>query len=215
MEDIRKEMRDLRRDFNYGTLDVKEVPQNPFDLLKVWLDDAVKLKIKDANAFVLSTAVNNQPDARVVLIRDVTDKGIHFYTNYASKKAAELEANSKAAVNIFWADMDRQIRMQVEVKKLDKKLSDDYFKTRPRKSQLGAWASAQSEILESRLQLEDRIEELDKRFEGQEVPRPEFWGGYELVPSYFEFWQGRPSRLHDRIIYEGSKGNWNTKRLYP
>ncbi len=215
MEDIRKEMRDLRRDFSYGTLDVKDVPKNPFDLLRTWLDDAVKLEIKDANAFVLSTAINNIPDARVVLIRDITDKAIHFYTNYGSKKASELEVNPNAAVNVFWADMDRQIRMQVEVKKLDKKLSDDYFKTRPRKSQIGAWASIQSSALESRQKLEDRIEELEKRFEGQEVPRPEFWGGYELVPSYFEFWQGRPSRLHDRIIYEGSVREWNTKRLYP
>jgi len=215
MEEIRKDMRDLRRDFDYGTLDVKDAPENPFDLLKKWLDDAVKLEIKDANAFVLSTSVNNQPDARVVLIRDITEKGIHFYTNYGSKKATELGENSNAAVNIFWPDMDRQIRMQVEVKKLEAALSDDYFRTRPRKSQIGAWASEQSQELESREKLEDRMLELEKRFEGQEVPRPDFWGGYELVPSYFEFWQGRPSRLHDRVIYEGAGNTWKTKRLYP
>ena len=215
MKNIREDMRDLRRDFNYGTLDLQDVPKNPFDLLKVWLDDAIKLKIKDANAFILSTSVNNQPDARVVLIRDITDNAIHFYTNYGSKKASELAGNPKAAVTIFWPDMDRQIRMKVEVKKLDKKLSDDYFKTRPRKSQIGAWASAQSEELESRGTLEDKLLEFEKQFEGQEVPRPDFWGGYELVPSYFEFWQGRPSRLHDRIIYESIKDEWNTKRLYP
>jgi|TARA_B110000503_G_C7145976_1_gene412969 pyridoxamine 5'-phosphate oxidase len=215
MKNIRKDMRDLRRDFNYGTLDAKDVPRNPFDLLKVWLDDAVQLKIKDANAFVLSTTVNNQPDARVVLIRDITDKAIHFYTNYGSKKASELAANPKAAVTIFWPDMDRQIRMQVEVKKLNEKLSDDYFNTRPRNSQIGAWASAQSEELESRGKLEDKLLEFEKQFEGQEVPRPDFWGGYELVPSYFEFWQGRPSRLHDRIIYEANSEGWKTKRLYP
>ncbi|MFT6165866.1 MAG: pyridoxamine 5'-phosphate oxidase [Vicingaceae bacterium] len=215
MKNIRKDMRDLRRDFNYGTLDAKDVPRNPFDLLKVWLDDAVKLKIKDANAFVLSTTVNNQPDARVVLIRDITDKAIHFYTNYGSKKASELAANPKAAVTIFWPDMDRQIRMKVEVKKLNEKLSDDYFKTRPRNSQIGAWASAQSEELESRGKLEDKLLGYEKQFQGQEVPRPDFWGGYELVPSYFEFWQGRPSRLHDRIIYEANADGWKTKRLYP
>jgi pyridoxamine 5'-phosphate oxidase len=215
MEEIRKDMRDLRRDFDFGTLDAKDVPKNPFDLLKVWLEDAVKMKIKDANAFVLSTAVNNQPDARVVLIRDISDKGIHFYTNYGSSKAAALAANAKAAVNIFWPDMDRQIRMTVVVKKLDGKLSDAYFATRPRKSQLGAWASAQSNELESREKLEDQLEEFEIKFEGQDVPRPDFWGGYELVPSYFEFWQGRPSRLHDRIIYEGTPSKWNTKRLYP
>lgn len=216
MKNIREDMRDLRRDFNYGTLDVKDVPQNPFELLKVWLDDAIKLKIKDANAFVLSTSVDGQPDSRVVLIRDITEKSIHFYTNYGSKKSSELEHNPKAAVNIFWPDMDRQIRMQVEVKKLDEKLSDDYFKTRPRKSQIGAWASIQSEELASREKLEDKLLELEKQFEGQEVPRPDFWGGFELVPNYFEFWQGRPSRLHDRIIYEeGSGSQWSTKRLYP
>ncbi|MDB4061822.1 pyridoxamine 5'-phosphate oxidase [Vicingaceae bacterium] len=215
MKNIREDMRDLRRDFNYGTLDAQDVPLNPFDLLKVWLDDAVKLKIKDANAFVLSTSVNNQPDSRVVLIRDISDKAIHFYTNYGSKKASELASNSKAAMNIFWPDMDRQIRMQVEVKKLDEKLSDDYFKTRPRKSQIGAWASTQSEKLESREKLKENLLALEKQFEGQEVPRPDFWGGFELVPSYFEFWQGRPSRLHDRIIYEGSASDWKTARLYP
>ena len=123
MEDIRKDMRDLRRDFDFGTLDAKDVPKNPFDLLKTWLDDAVKMKIKDANAFVLSTSVDNQPDARVVLIRDITDKGIHFYTNYGSSKAAALAANAKAAVNIFLPDMDSQIRMTVSVKKLEVKLS--------------------------------------------------------------------------------------------
>lgn len=215
MEDIRKEMRDLRRDFNYGTLDVKDVPENPFDLLKTWLDDAVKLEIKDANAFVLSTAIDGQPDSRVVLIRDITEKGIHFYTNYGSKKSKDLEMNSKAAVNIFWADLDRQIRMKVEVQKLSETLSDDYFKTRPRKSQIGAWASVQSEELESREKLEEILDELELKFEGNEVPRPDFWGGFELVPSYFEFWQGRPSRLHDRVVYESDNGSWGTKRLYP
>tara|TARA_B110000046_G_scaffold52102_1_gene58203 strand:- start:72367 stop:73014 length:648 start_codon:yes stop_codon:yes gene_type:complete len=215
MKNIRQDIRDLRRDFNYGTLDAQDVPRNPFDLLKVWLDDAVKLKIKDANAFVLSTSVNSQPDSRVVLIRDITDKAIHFYTNYESKKASELASNSKAAMNIFWPDLDRQIRMQVEVKKLDENLSNDYFKTRPRKSQIGAWASAQSEELESRQKLEDKLFDLEKQFEGQEVTRPDFWGGFELVPSYFEFWQGRPSRLHDRIIYKGSASSWKTTRLYP
>ena len=215
MEDIRKEMRDLRRDFDYGTLDVKDVPENPFELLKSWLDDAVKMKIKDANAFVLSTAVNGQPDARVVLIRDITEKGIHFYTNYGSKKSKELAANPKASVNIFWPDLDRQIRMTVEVKKLPESLSDDYFATRPRMSQIGAWASAQSEELESREKLEENLAALEKQFEGKEVTRPEFWGGFELTPSYFEFWQGRPSRLHDRVIYEGNGNAWTTKRLYP
>lgn len=215
MEDIRKEMRDLRRDFDYGELDVKDVPENPFDLLKTWLDAAVKLKIKDANAFLLSTAINNQPDSRVVLVRDITETAIHFYTNYSSKKASELKENPKAAVNIFWAEMDRQIRMTVKVEKLSEKLSDDYFATRPRGSQIGAWASNQSSELDSRTVLEQKIKLLEEKFEGKAVPRPVFWGGYALVPSYFEFWQGRSSRLHDRIIFEKEGKGWKTKRLYP
>ncbi|MBL4707598.1 MAG: pyridoxal 5'-phosphate synthase, partial [Flavobacteriales bacterium] len=183
MENIRKSMRDIRRDFDYGSLDEREVPQNPFDLLKQWLDLAVQEKIKDANAFVLSTSVDNQPDSRVVLIRDVTEDALHFYTNYESKKSEDLLKNSKAAVTIFWADLDRQIRLHVSVEKLDSRLSDDYFKTRPRASQIGAWASAQSNELDSRLSLEEKIKELEVKFEGKEVLRPDFWGGYALIPN--------------------------------
>ncbi len=215
MEDIRKEMRDLRRDFDYGTLDVTDVPEDPIELLKTWLADAVSLKIKDANAFVISTVVNGQPDSRVVLIRDILEDGFHFYTNYGSKKALDLEGNNKVAINIFWPEMDRQIRMYAIVEKLSNTLSDDYFKTRPRASQIGAWASIQSTELDTRQTLEKRIEDLEKQFEGKEVTRPNFWGGYKVSPSYYEFWQGRPSRLHDRIIYKSSDSNWIIKRLYP
>ncbi len=155
------------------------------------------------------------PNSRVVLLRDITESAIHFYTNYESEKGEELANNANAAVNIFWADLDRQIRMKVIVKKLDGALSDNYFKTRPRGSQIGAWASKQSHFLENRKSLEDRIKEVEKQFEGKEVTRPPFWGGYSLEPAYFEFWQGRPSRLHDRIIYEKIGENWSTKRLYP
>lgn len=215
MEDIRKSMRDIRRDFDFGTLDPSEAPANPFDLLKTWLKDAVDLKIKDANAFVLSTAVNNVPSSRVLLIRDITDKAIHFYTNYNSKKAQELSENTVAAVNVFWAEMDRQIRMTVNVKKLSAELSDDYFRTRPRGSQIGAWASAQSSALDSRTTLENKIQEIEKKFEGKDVTRPNFWGGFQLSPIDFEFWQGRPSRLHDRMIYKRVEEEWKLERLYP
>lgn len=215
MESIRKEMRDLRRDFNYGTLDVSEVPENPIELLKTWLEDAIKLKIKDANAMVLATSTNNQPDTRVLLIRDIVENGFHFYTNYGSKKAQDIEQNSKGCVNIFWPEMERQIRMHVTVEKIPGTLSDDYFKTRPRDSQIGAWASVQSEELASRGIMEDRIKELEKKFEGKEVPRPNVWGGYIIKPNYYEFWQGRPSRLHDRVTYEKNDANWDIKRLYP
>ena len=208
-------MRDLRRDFNFGTLAVTDVPENPMVLFKAWLNDAIQFEIKDANAFVLSTSVDNQPYSRVLLLRDITKDGFHFYTNYGSMKSKEIAINPKAAINIFWPDMDRQIRCHVEIEKLDSKLSDDYFQTRPRASQIGAWASIQSQELESRKGLELRITEFEKKFEGKEVPRPEFWGGFEAKINYFEFWQGRPSRLHDRIIYESQVNKWKIKSLYP
>lgn len=215
MNDIRKDMRDLRRDFEFGTLDAKDVPENPFLFLKQWMKDAVELNIKDANAFVLSTSNNGQPDSRVLLIRDITATEIHFYTNYSSKKSEDIANNKKASLNIFWPDMDRQIRIHATLEKISPELSDDYFKTRPRGSQIGAWASMQSKRLESRAQLEQRIEELEKEFEGKEIPRPDFWGGYAAVPNYFEFWQGRPSRLHDRITFQMEDLKWKVNRLFP
>lgn len=214
-ENIRKEIEKMRRDFDYGTLSEEDVPKNPIKLLKRWLNDAVELNITDANAFVLGTCVNNEPDSRVVLIRDIHENGLHFYTNYSSKKGQDLRLNPKASVNIFWADLDRQIRMSVEVEKLSDKTSDAYFKSRPRASQIGAWASNQSSKLKSRSVLEDRIKEIEDRFKGKEVSRPDFWGGFLLKPVSFEFWQGRKSRLHDRIAYEKDGEVWVTKRLYP
>jgi len=215
MTDIREDMRDLRRDFDYGTLDVSQVPEDPIELLKKWMNDAIALKVKDANAFILSTVNNGKPDSRVLLIRDIVSDGIHFYTNYTSKKSEDIAHNENAALNIFWPDLDRQIRIHADVKKLPAELSDDYFRTRPRASQIGAWASKQSRKLENRVELEGRINELNERFEGMDVPRPEFWGGYSANPDYIEFWQGRPSRLHDRITYTKKKSSWEIERLYP
>ncbi len=212
---IREQMRDLRRDFTYGTLDPKEAPSNPFDFLKQWLDEAVQSELKDANAFMLSTENEGWPDARILLIRDIVDNGFHFYTNYTSKKAKDIEQNPKAMATLFWPELDRQIRMRIELTKLSETLSDDYFTTRPRASQIGAWASKQSTELESRAHLEERIAEIEKQFEGKEVTRPDFWGGYLAKVIDFEFWQGRPNRLHDRIKYNRQERNWEIVRLYP
>lgn len=214
-KNIREQMRDLRRDFEFGTLDVNEVPLNPIDLFKKWLNDAVNENVKDANAFMLSTVQNDWPDARILLIRDIVEDGFHFYTNYGSKKAADIMANEKAAATIFWPELERQIRLKVKLNKLDSNLSDDYFKTRPRKSQIGAWASKQSAILDSRNTLDERLAHFDEEFKGKEVPRPEFWGGYHAKIYGFEFWQGRNSRLHDRIVYQLSNDSWEIIRLYP
>lgn len=215
MEDIRKSMRDIRRNFEWGTLDESEVPKDPIDLLKDWLDTAVKHNIKDANAFVLSTYNGKFPDSRVLLIRDITKNAFHFYTNYGSKKSQDMEKYPSVAINIFWPDLERQIRMQATVQKLTKEKSEDYFKTRPRASQIGAWASQQSDLLENRKELEDRVKHFEQKFANQEVPKPDFWGGFEAVPIQLEFWQGRPNRLHDRIQYFQENGNWSIRRLNP
>lgn len=214
-KNIREQMRDLRRNFEMGTLDQKDVPEQPIELLKSWLNDAVKAEVKDANAFMLSTEVDGWPDARILLIRDIVEDGFHFYTNYGSKKAKDIASNQKAAATIFWPDLERQVRLKIELSKLDSKLSDDYFNTRPRLSQIGAWASKQSELLESRAILEERLDYYQKEFEGKEVKRPEFWGGYHAKIVRYEFWQGRNSRLHDRITYEAEGEAWKVARLYP
>lgn len=215
MSDIRKKVKSIRRDFEQGTLSESDAPEDPIDLLHEWLELAINNELKDPNAFVLSTVKNGQPDSRVVLLRDAHEDGLQFFTNYSSKKGEDLVRNNRVSLNFFWAELDRQIRIHGTVDKLSSEYSDDYFHSRPRASQIGAWASSQSHELKSRKLLESRIKELEERFKDQEVPRPEFWGGYLITPSYFEFWQGRSSRLHDRIIYEQDGENWKIKRLFP
>ncbi len=216
MSDLRKQVKQVRRDFDSSELNERNVPKNPFELFQNCLQIALDKELKDANAFTLSTAINNEPDSRIVLLRDVDEEGLTFYTNYSSKKAKDMENNPSVSVNFFWAQLDKQIRIKGTVKKLDSKTSDEYFSSRPRNSQLGAWASNQSDELESREALEKNLKVLEEKFEKLDnIPRPDFWGGYLIIPNEFEFWQGRPSRLHDRLVYEKTNGDWVIKRLYP
>jgi len=215
MEDIRKSMRDIRRNFDWGSLDESDLPIDPIELLKKWLEIAIKNEIKDSNAFVLSTVYKGIPDSRVLLIRDITEHSVHFYTNYGSKKSQDIEKNSKVAINIFWPELERQIRLQADVKRLSESKSDDYFSSRPRASQIGAWASNQSQLIMNRDSLESKVKFYEKKFANQDVPRPDFWGGYEAIPFEIEFWQGRPNRLHDRIVYTSNENSWNIHRLNP
>lgn len=215
MKETKHKVKHLRRDFERGELTEEASPENPLELFREWMDAALNEELKDANAFVLSTYSNEEVDSRVVLLRDLDEDGLQFFTNYGSQKGKELAVNKQAAINFFWPELDRQIRIKVRMEKLAAQLSDDYFQSRPRESQIGAWASQQSSHLESREFLEQEVIRLTKEFEGKEVPRPDFWGGYLGMPYSYEFWQGRPSRLHDRILYEMKEGKWQKVRLYP
>lgn len=204
-----------RTDYGKKTLVESRCPEKPHLLLDSWLRHA-HMHVSDANAFTLST-VNAQgyPTSRIVLLRELDERGISFFTNYQSQKGGDMEAHPNVSINFFWSQLERQVRIEGEVEKLSASESDAYFNSRPRASQIGAWASAQSQVLSSRDELELKVESLKQKFEGKEIPRPDFWGGYLVRPTKFEFWQGRPSRLHDRIQYEQEKSHWIIKRLSP
>lgn len=215
MADIRKKVESVRRDFNFGTLDFSDVPNNPVEIMQVWIKDAFEKQHKDPNAFVLSTVQNGKPDSRVVLLRDFDENGLTFFTNYNSKKGSDIAHRQDVAVNFYWIDLDRQVRISGKAEKVSPKVSDDYFNSRPRESQIGAWASNQSSKIASRVTIEENVAHFIKKFEGQPVPRPDHWGGYCIIPETYEFWQGRPSRLHDRLHFEKVNGVWTVDRLAP
>ncbi|WP_266205544.1 pyridoxamine 5'-phosphate oxidase [Pontibacter kalidii] len=208
---------DIRINYMKHALTEESVASNPLHQFKVWLQEAIEAQVEEPTALVLSTvSAAGKPAARVVLLKGVDEQGLSFYTNYASRKGRELEQNPYAAVTLFWPALERQVRVEGKVVKVHPEESDAYFHSRPKGSQLGAWASPQSQVISSREVLEQREKELSAQFAASEfVPRPVHWGGYRLLPDYVEFWQGRPSRLHDRIVYELENGDWQIKRLAP
>jgi pyridoxamine 5'-phosphate oxidase len=202
--------------YNSESIDEKTVDRNPLKLFQRWLDEAIAAGIHLAEAMTLATATpEGKPSARLVLLKGLTEQGFVFYTNYNSMKSRELDANPQAALVFYWPLLERQVRVEGTVKRTDADESDAYFKTRPRESQIGALASPQSEVIPSREALQQRADELEKLYEGREVERPAYWGGYRLFPERIEFWKGRPGRLHDRILYERQDGSWSIKRLAP
>ncbi len=210
-------MNEVPHPYNLDSIDENTVDRNPIVLFRAWLYDAKAAGIPLSEAMTLATSTNQgKPSARLVLLKQVDDRGFVFFTNYNSQKARELDANPQAALVFYWPQLERQVRVEGRVERTSSAESDAYFKTRPRESQIGAIASPQSEVVASREVLEERVRELERHYEGREVDRPEDWGGYSLRPDRIEFWKGRPGRLHDRILYERQGDqDWTISRLAP
>jgi pyridoxamine 5'-phosphate oxidase len=216
MDELRNHINKLREDFTNGTLNEADVNQQPATQFELWLQQAVDAKINEVQAMQLSTvSLDGKPSSRIVYLREFENNSYSFYTNYNSKKSLELVNNPHAALTFFWPDLERQIRVEGLVEKASAQQSDAYFNARPYESKIGAWASNQSHFLSSREALEDKVEALKNQFTPQTIQRPPFWGGFVLKANYYEFWQGRKSRLHDRICYEVANENWMIKRLNP
>lgn len=198
-------------------LDERNVDANPIRQFQLWFDEAVGRGLPLAEAMTLCTATTDgKPSARMILLKGVAESAFVFYTNYRSRKARELDANPFAALVFYWEPLERQVRVEGKVARISAEESDKYFQTRPRESQLGAIASPQSDVIESRELLEQEFEELEQKYSGRTIERPNHWGGYRLVPERIEFWKGRPGRLHDRFLYElQADGSWNRSRLAP
>jgi pyridoxamine 5'-phosphate oxidase len=208
---------DLRKEYSSKSLLETDIEQNPIDQFQNWWKEAVHSQIDEANAITLATASSDgMPAARIVLLKGFDKNGFVFFTNYKSYKAMHLEENPKACLVFFWKELERQVRITGLVKKISEKESDEYFLSRPTGSQIGAWASPQSQVIENRNWLEEHYLKLSEEFKSKELKRPSHWGGYIVTPVIIEFWQGRPSRLHDRIQYTLEEdGNWKIERLAP
>ena len=207
---------DLRKDYALNGLDRADVLPDPIGQFRMWFEAALGAGVPEPNAMHVSTVTaDGRPDGRIVLIKDVSDAGFVFYSIYESRKGRQLTERPFAALTFFYPELERQIRIEGRVEKVSADESDAYFNSRPRGSQIGAWVSEQSSVIESRDVLGNRQRELEAQFDGQPVPRPPHWGGFRVVPDAVEFWQGRPSRLHDRIRYRKEGDNWIIERLSP
>ncbi len=207
----------MRREYTQKGLDVDDLRDDPFEQFDLWFNQACDAGVLEPNAFSLATAGEDmQPSVRTVLLKYFDKEGLVFFTNYESKKAVDLEQNPKAGALFPWLGLERQVKIEGGVEKLDKTASLKYFLSRPRGSQLGAWVSKQSSVISTRKLLEQKMEEVKRRFKEGKVPIPDFWGGYRIVPRRFEFWQGRENRLHDRMQYGLEQdGSWSIRRLSP
>lgn len=211
-----KSVADIRKDYMKGSLNESEVSDKPLLQFEKWFSEAVNSEVNEPNAMSLATAVDGRPSLRIVLLKGFDENGLVFFTNYESKKSREIEANPHVALTFFWPELERQVRVEGRASRISEADSDEYYQSRDRMSRIGAWASPQSSTISDRDYLEKRVDEMLNRF-GEEghIPKPEHWGGFVVKPYFYEFWQGRPSRLHDRIVYEWTDEKWKISRLAP
>ncbi len=210
------DLQDMRTDYIKGALDESSVPSDPYLLFEQWFSEAVNSRLKDPNTMLLATSgTTSQPNIRAVLLKIFDEKGFVFFTNYNSVKAEEINQNPKVAAEFLWLELERQVRILGSCEKISTKESLAYFMKRSRDSQIGAWVSDQSSVISSRKALQMQIEKMKQKFAQGSVPLPDFWGGYRIIPEQIEFWQGRPSRLHDRILYTKIENGWKIARLAP
>ena len=207
---------DLRRDYTRDGLTETQAPAEPFALFGEWFAQAVEVESTEANAMMLATVDGEgQPHLRTLLLKGFDELGFVFFTNYQSAKGQQLASSPAAAMTFWWHDLERQVRIEGQVEQTSAEESDAYFHSRPAGSRLGAWASPQSQVIDSREVLEQRLGAVQQQYADTDAPRPPHWGGYRLVPTLIEFWQGRPSRLHDRLCYRLVDGSWVRERLAP
>lgn len=207
----------IRSNYQQGLLERKDLSPDPMEMFRRWWAEAIAADIYEVNAMTLATvSPEGQPSARTVLLKGILDEGFEFYTNYKSHKAREMEMNPQVALLFFWKELEKQIRIEGIVEKVSEERSKQYFQSRPRSSQIGAWASPQSQVIQNRQEIINEVIRLEKQFEGEDpLPLPEHWGGYLVRPHAYEFWQGRENRLHDRFVYTKEKAGWSINRLAP
>ncbi len=207
---------DLRQEYTRATLDIDNVDPSPFNQFRKWFEEALSSELLEPNAMIVGTVdSNNQPTQRTVLLKAYDEEGLVFYTNYKSRKAKQISENPHVSLLFPWYGLERQVSITGRAQKISTKESLAYFTSRPFGSRLGAWVSQQSQVISSRSILEMKLREMKEKFKDGKVPLPDFWGGFRVVPTTFEFWQGRKNRLHDRIFYQLKEGNWEISRMSP
>ena len=216
MSNPKKNIENIRVDYNKSNIDYNQMPDSPLELFKFWLDKAILVDNENANAFVLSTVSSNSlPSSRVVLLRGLDNNGLTFFTNYNSSKSLDIDINNNVSINFFWPQLEKQVRILGSASKISSDESDIYFNSRPKHSQLGALLSNQSTEISLDHDYTNHLSKLEAEHANKKVIRPKYWGGYRVMPEYFEFWQGRPSRLHDRLCYSYKNNSWLKTRKSP